>query len=71
MKRAVEDMSPGSRRQEQVQEEIRAKLLELYGELFRHDGFGELSVSMRFLKRNKKEVVIHCGKEYRYVVDYP
>lgn len=22
-------------------------------------------------QRNKKEVVIHCGKEYRFVVDYP
>jgi hypothetical protein len=64
-------MSNGNSTQERVQQDIREKILELYDELFRHDGFGELSINIRFLKRNKKEVVIQCGKEYRYVVDYP
>lgn len=46
------------------------KMRELYESLFHHNGFGEMRVSMRILKRGQKEVIIHCGKEYRYVVDY-
>ncbi len=46
------------------------KIRELYTELFFHDGFGELKVEMRFLKRRQKEIIIHCGKDYRFVVDY-
>ncbi|MGD8386064.1 MAG: hypothetical protein PVG49_02910 [Desulfobacteraceae bacterium] len=57
--------------EDRTHQEIRGKILELYAELFRHEGFGELSIRMRFVKRNKKEVVIQCGKEYRFVVDYP
>ena len=45
------------------------KINELYEMLLRHDGFGEMRVEMRILKRGQKEVVIHCGKQYRYVVD--
>ena len=56
---------------DQVHRDIQEKILDLYDELFRHDGFGELRISMRFLKRDKKEIVIHCGKEYRFVVDFP
>lgn len=47
------------------------QLKRLYTELFWHDGYGELSLEMRFLKRGQKEIIIHCGKDYRYVVDYP
>lgn len=43
----------------------------LYRTLFQHDGFGEMRIEMRFLKRGQKEVIIHCGKQYRYVVDFP
>ena len=46
------------------------KIRELYEMLFRHDGFGEMRIEMRFLKRHQKEVIIHCGKQYRYVVDF-
>lgn len=52
-------------------EPVTAKLLELYGDLFNHDGYGEIKVTMHFLRRGQKEVIIHCGKEYRFVVDYP
>jgi hypothetical protein len=45
------------------------KIEELYKSLFQHDGFGELRVEMKILKRGQKEVIIHCGKQYRYVVD--
>ncbi len=42
----------------------------LYEGLIAHDGFGEMRLEFRILKRGQKEVVIHCGKQYRYVVDY-
>jgi hypothetical protein len=47
------------------------KIEELYDALFYHNGFGEMRIEMRFLKKGQKEIVIHCGKQYRYVVDYP
>ncbi|ABA88119.1 type IV pilus biogenesis protein PihO [Syntrophotalea carbinolica DSM 2380] len=50
--------------------EIKKKLMDLYTELFLHEGYGSLRVQMRFLKRGQKEIVLVCGKEYRYVVDY-
>ena len=51
-------------------QEVKEKMLQLYDELFLHDGYGELKVEMRLLRRRQKEIIIHCGKEYRYVVDY-
>lgn len=42
----------------------------LYQSIFEHDGFGEIKVEMKILRRGQKEVIIHCGKQYRYVVDY-
>jgi hypothetical protein len=52
-------------------ERILDKIRELYREVFRHDGFGEIGITMRFLKRGQKEIIVSCGKEYRYVVDFP
>jgi len=46
----------------------RERILELYDELLAHDGFGSLEVRMRWLKRGLKEVLVSCGKEYRYVI---
>ena len=51
-------------------QEVKEKMLQLYDELFLHNGYGEMKVEMRLLHRRQKEVIIHCGKEYRYVVDY-
>lgn len=45
------------------------KMQELFTELLRHDGFGEFRVEVRILKRKQKEVIIHCGKQYRFVID--
>ncbi len=53
-----------------MNDEVKTKLLELYEELFKHDGFGDIRIEIRILKRNQKEVIIHCGKQYRFVVDY-
>jgi hypothetical protein len=47
------------------------KLHELYHALLSHDGFGELRMDIRILKRGQKEVIIYCGKQYRFVVDVP
>lgn len=46
-----------------------ARLSELLDELLQHDGYGDLCVQVRILKRGQKEVLIQCGKHYRYVVD--
>lgn len=49
---------------------VLGKIRELYDVLFRHNGFGEIRIEMRILKKGQKEIIIHCGKQYRYVVDY-
>ncbi len=47
------------------------KIHDLFHALLEHDGFGEIRVEMRILKRGQKEVIIHCGKQYRFVLDVP
>ncbi|WP_150112223.1 hypothetical protein [Desulfonatronovibrio hydrogenovorans] len=56
-----------SREHDQVME----KILELYADLFLHDGFGSISIEMKFLKKGQKEIIISSGKDYRFVVDWP
>jgi len=53
-----------------AKKEARKKLETLCEELLEHEGFGELRMEMRLLKRGQKEVIIHCGKQYRYVLDF-
>jgi hypothetical protein len=48
---------------------VLSKLSELYREAFAHDGFAEIKVEIRILRRGQKEVILHCGKQYRFVVD--
>jgi len=50
--------------------EVKDKLLKLYDEIFAHNGYGEIKIEMRILHRGQKEIIIHCGKQYRFVVDY-
>lgn len=50
---------------------VKNKLNALLDELLSHDGFGEIRVEVRILKRRQKEVILHCGKQYRFVVDVP
>jgi hypothetical protein len=45
------------------------KLRVLYLEAFAHDGFAGIQVEIRILRRGQKEVILHCGKQYRFVVD--
>ncbi|MDO8940512.1 MAG: hypothetical protein Q7U98_15260 [Methylicorpusculum sp.] len=50
--------------------DIKLKLSSLFDELFTHEGYADLRVEMRILKRGQKEVILHCGKQYRYVTDF-
>jgi hypothetical protein len=50
---------------------VKEKLIEVFDEVFQHDGFGTFKVEMKILKRNQKEIIIHCGKQYRFTMDYP
>jgi hypothetical protein len=52
-------------------ENVVQKLIDLYHMLVCHNGFGEMSVDIRILKRGQKEVIVRCGKQYRFVVDTP
>ncbi len=52
-------------------DQVMQKLLELYADLFWHDGFGNISIEMKFLKKGQKEIIISSGKDYRFVVDWP
>ena len=52
-------------------DKVLQKLFAVYRDLFRHDGYGTLHLEMRFLKKGQKEVLINCGKEYRFVVNFP
>lgn len=56
--------------QTQTNTEVLNLLSGLYHDLFSHEGYGELRVEMRLLKRGQKEVIIHCGKQHRFVVNY-
>lgn len=50
-------------------ESVKKRIEALYNMLIEHDGYGEMSIDFRILKKGQKEVIIHCGKQYRYVVD--
>jgi hypothetical protein len=52
-------------------EAVLARITSLYEMLFAHDGYGEMSVELRYLRKREKEVIIRCGKQYRYVVPVP
>lgn len=53
------------------QQPVKAKLLELVDDILAHDGYGDIRIEVRILKRRQKEVILHCGKQYRYVIDFP
>ncbi len=50
-------------------EEVKKRIGALYNMLIEHDGFGEMRIDFKILKKGQKEVIIHCGKQYRYVVE--
>jgi hypothetical protein len=48
----------------------REHVLQAFDSLLAHDGFGELRVEFRLLKRGQKEVILHSAHQHRYVVDF-
>ena len=50
-------------------EDVKERISALYNMLVEHDGYGEMHIDFRILKKGQKEIIIHCGKQYRYVVD--
>ncbi len=50
---------------------LQEMLLTLLDDVLNHDGFGDIRIEVRILKRQQKEVIIHYGKQYRYVLDWP
>jgi len=51
--------------------DVKNRFSELYDELFNHDGYGRMEVELKILRRGQKEVILRCGKEYRFVIDFP
>ena len=50
-------------------EDVKKRMDALYNMLVAHDGYGEMHIDFKILKKGQKEIIIHCGKQYRYVVD--
>lgn len=51
--------------------QVARQILTLFEDALNHDGHAELKIDIRFLRRGQKEVVVHAGKQYRFVLDYP
>ena len=49
--------------------EVKKQILSLYDMLIGHEGYGEIKVNFKIIKKDRKEIIIHCGKQYRYVID--
>lgn len=49
-------------------EAVIKKIESLYRMLFEHSGYGEMAIEIRYLRKKEKEVLIRCGKQYRFVV---
>ncbi len=47
---------------------VRSKLAELFEELIGHSGFGTIQVDVKVLKKGYREVILSCGKQYRFVL---
>lgn len=48
---------------------IKSAIIKTFDFLMQHDGAGKMEVSIKLLKRGQKEVLIQCGRTYRYVVN--
>ena len=50
-------------------EKVKSAIIKAFDFLMQHDGAGKMEVSIKLLKRGQKEVLIQCGRTYRYVLD--
>lgn len=66
---ADHDRDAGDDRFYQTNGQVLQRIESAYRDMIFHDGFGEMRVEVRILKRQQKEVIIHFGKQYRFVVD--
>lgn len=48
---------------------LKIKLMELVDDVLTHDGYSDIRIEVKILKRGQKEVILHYGKQYRFVVD--
>ncbi len=49
---------------------VKNRLLDIFKDAFDHDGYSDFHVEIKILKKQQKEVIIHYGKQYRFVLDY-
>ena len=47
------------------------KVIELYQELARHDGYGDMEVKIRLTQGKTRAVIVRCGKEYQFEIASP
>lgn len=50
-------------------EKAKDRLLKTFDHILTHDGSGKLEVTTKILKRGQKEILIQCGRTYRFVID--
>jgi hypothetical protein len=50
-------------------ETIEAHLCGVLRSMLNHDGYADLRIESRILKRGQKELILHFGHQYRFVVD--
>lgn len=48
---------------------IESVILRTFRFLLTHDGAGEMKINVKILKRGQKEILLQCGRVYRFVVD--
>lgn len=51
-------------------EPVLARIADLFDACLRHDGHAGFRVEMRILKRRQKEIIVDCGRQYRFVLDF-
>ena len=51
-------------------EKVKERINALYNMLAEHDGYGEMHIDFKILKKGQKEIIVHCGEQYRYVMDH-
>ena len=48
---------------------VKSMILKNFDFLLAHNGAGSMKIAVKLLKRGQKEILIECGRVYRFVVD--
>ena len=51
-------------------EDVKKRIEALYNMLVEHEGYGEMQIDFKILKKGQKEVIIHCGKHAAEKIRY-